>query len=65
MISSFHMRSWTKTRGFAYALATLVLVTFVAANAHLIFVSFGSKPECVILSEKKGAPIYRAAKPSC
>ncbi len=55
---------WTRPRLFGAAVALSVLVVFVAANAHLIFVSFTSQPDCVLTSSKEGAE-YRAAKPSC
>lgn len=46
----------------AIGLALLVLGVFVAANLHLILVSFASQPACV--HETEGAAL-RAAKPSC
>jgi hypothetical protein len=45
----------------AIALAVIVLAAFVAANAHLIVVSFASQPVCVA----QGGAALRAAKPSC
>ncbi len=60
-------RVWTRPRLFALAASALVLVLFVAANAHLIAVSFASQPGCVPhpQSSTEGAALYRAAKPSC
>ena len=41
-----------------------MLAVFVAANAHLIVVSFASQPDCVAHGAAGGAA-FRAAKPSC
>lgn len=57
--------AWTRPRLFALAAATLVIVVFVGANAHLVAVSFASKPACVLQPLKEGAASYRAASPSC
>jgi hypothetical protein len=60
-----HRRFWTGPRLFALGAAALVILAFIAANAHLIAVSFASKPDCVLQPAKEGAVVYRAAKPSC
>lgn len=61
------MNVWSRPRLFALAAASAVVVIFVAANAHLVMVSFTSMPECVphLQSPTGGAAPYRAAKPSC
>lgn len=44
-----------------------VLAAFAGANAHLIYVSFASQPDCVpheLGPEGTPAP-FRAAKPAC
>ncbi len=46
------------------AIAALVIAVFVAANAHLIVVSFASQPDCVLAPTEEGAA-FRAAKPAC
>ncbi len=55
---------WTRPRLVGIAMALIVLAVFVAANAHLIAVSFASQPDCVLSSTPEGAA-FRAAKPSC
>jgi hypothetical protein len=50
-----------RQRLLALALTAVVLAVFVAANAHLIVVSFASRPDCVA----EGGAVLRAAKPSC
>ena len=59
--------SWSRQRVAALALAAAVLAVFVAANAHLIAVSFASQPDCVAHAKSpvEGVATYRAAKPSC
>jgi hypothetical protein len=54
---------WSRWRIAAWALAALVVVVFVAANAHLVAVSVASQPDCV--PHEGGAATYRAAKPAC
>lgn len=56
---------WTRPRLFAVGVALAVLAIFVAANAHLVYVSFASQSDCVLSSSEEGAAPYRAAKPSC
>jgi hypothetical protein len=56
---------WTRTRVLALTVTAFVLVVFLGANAHLIVVSFASKPDCVLQPQSEGAAVYRAAKPSC
>ncbi len=55
---------WTRSRLLGIAIALAVFAVFVVANAHLVFVSFMSQPDCVLTSSKQGAA-FRAAKPSC
>lgn len=58
-------RYWTNWRLFGVGAAALVATLFIIANAHLIFVSFASRSDCVLNSNTEGAATYRAAKPSC
>jgi hypothetical protein len=58
-------RFWTGPRLFAIAATAAVMLLFIGANAHLIAVSFASKPDCVLQPAKEGVVVYRAAKPSC
>lgn len=44
----------------AVALGAVVLI-FVLANAHLVYVATSSQPDCVAGTD----PDYRAAKPAC
>ena len=50
-----------------WAIAGVVLAVFFAANAHLVVVSFASRPDCVLRTKPltEGVSAYRAAKPSC
>lgn len=58
-------RFWTGPRLFALAAASVVLIVFFAANAHMIYVAFASQPDCVLDSSDTGTASFRAAKPSC
>ncbi len=58
-------RFWTGPRLFAIVTVAAVLLLFIGANAHLIAVSFASKPDCVLQPAKEGVVVYSAAKPSC
>lgn len=58
-------RFWTGPRLFAAAAVAAVATLFIVANAHLIAVSFKSKPDCVLQRPTKGAVTYNAASPSC
>lgn len=58
-------RFWTGPRLFALATIAVVSILFIGANAHLIAVSFASRPDCVLQPSTEGAATYRAAKPSC
>lgn len=62
-MSAFLTRPSPRTLGIG--MAALVVAIFIGANAHLIAVSFASKPDCVLQPVKKGVASYRAAKPSC
>ena len=65
--ASIRVASWSRPRLAALALAAAVLAVFAGANAHLIAVSFASRPGCVahLKAPVEGAATYRAAKPSC
>ncbi len=54
---------WTPT---AIAIAVTVVALFIAANTHLIAISFGSQPDCVphLKVPKEGAG-FHAASSSC
>lgn len=65
MSAAARPRFWTGPRLFALGVSALVVLVFVGANAHLIAVSFSSRPDCVLQTTKKGAATYRAAKSSC
>ncbi|OSP54103.1 hypothetical protein [Pseudoruegeria sp. SK021] len=58
-------RYWTRTRLFALVGVASSVALFIGANAHLVYVSFASKPECVLQQNTEGVAIHRAAKPSC
>ncbi len=65
MISATQERFWTRPRVFALFASLSVAALFIGANAHLIAVSFLTKPDCVLQPNTEGAATYRAAKPSC
>lgn len=56
---------WTGPRILALAIVTLVMAIFIAANIHLVAVSFTSRPDCVLQPDTEGVAALRAAKPSC
>ncbi|MFD1882865.1 hypothetical protein [Paracoccus pacificus] len=56
---------WTGPRLFALVASVLVLTIFIAANIHLIVVSFASNPECALQPNMEGVVALRAARPSC
>ena len=59
--------SWPRSRIGAVALSAIVVAILVAANAHLIAVSFSSQPDCVphLKAPAEGAAQFRAAMSSC
>lgn len=65
MITALRPRYWTGPRLFALVASLFTVALFVGANAHLIAVSFASRPDCVLQPITEGAATYRAAKPSC
>ena len=50
-----------------WLLASAVLITVAAANAHLVYVAVASEPDCVAHLKEAGskAGAFRAAKPAC
>lgn len=58
---------WSRPRIMALAGAAIGVAVLIAANAHLVYVSFASQPACVphLKAPQEGAAMYRAAKPSC
>lgn len=65
MTATARPRFWTGPRIFALCASSFVVLLFIGANAHLIAVSFSSRPDCVLQPVKKGAVTYSAAKPAC
>ena len=61
------MSRWAKWPLVAWLLAAAVLLVVAAANAHLVYVSVASQPECVAHLKEAGstAGAFRAAKPAC
>ena len=47
-----------------WSIAAAVVLVFVLANAHLVYVAFASRPDCVAPRDA-GAATYRAASPAC
>jgi len=64
-LSRTRTRFWTGPRLVALAAVAVVSMLFVGANAHLVVVSFSSRPDCVLQPSIEGVAAYRAAKPSC
>lgn len=58
-------------RAKVWALVGLGLALLFAANAHLVYVAFASRPECVahvkalVEAQSAEAPVYRAARSAC
>lgn len=55
-------RNW---RLIAAAIAAVSVFVFVAANVHLVYVSFASRPDCVSHAKEAGGSTYRAAQSAC
>ncbi|MFK4826167.1 hypothetical protein ACI0FM_15470 [Paenochrobactrum sp. BZR 588] len=49
----------------AILIALFVVVLFVVANAHLIFVAIQSQPDCVPHAKSGSDGAHRAARSSC
>jgi hypothetical protein len=47
-----------------WSIAAAVVLVFVLANAHLVYLAFASRPDCVAPRDA-GAATYRAASPAC
>jgi len=56
---------WSRQRRLAVAGALLVAALFIAANVHLVMVSFGSMPDCVAPAHQEQSAMLRVAKPAC
>lgn len=58
-----------RTRLIVGACIAAGLAVFVAANAHLVYVSVTSQPDCVAHAKEAGdggaGTVYRAARSSC
>lgn len=56
-----------KTRILLWVLVPMALLIFAGANAHLVYVAFGSQPECVAHLKDAGTANggFRAAKSAC
>ncbi|MEP2828132.1 hypothetical protein [Parvibaculum sp.] len=51
---------------FVWVLVPAALLLFVAANAHLVYVAYESRPDCVPhLKEAGNEGKFRAAKSAC
>lgn len=51
---------------FVWVLVPAALLLFVAANAHLVYVAYESRPDCVPhLKETGNEGKFRAAKSAC
>lgn len=55
-------RNW---RRIAAAIVAVCGFVFVAANAHLVYVAFASRPDCVPHAKEAGGTDYRAAQSAC
>ena len=56
-----------RARRVGVAIAVTVVAIFAAANAHLVYVSLASQPDCVphLKSPDGSGASFRAAKPAC
>ncbi len=59
------MLPWSRQRRLAVAAALLVTAVFIAANVHLVIVSFASMPDCVAPADHDQPAMLRVAKPAC
>lgn len=57
----------TKWRALAWSLAAIVVLTFAAANAHLVYVATRSQPGCIAHARLGEAPggSFSAAQSAC
>ncbi len=55
-------RNW---RLISAAIVTAAVLVFVAANTHLVYVAFASRPDCVPHAKEAGGTTYRAAQSAC
>jgi hypothetical protein len=63
---SFRAQSRASRGWLPWLLVPGLLLIFVAANAHLIYVAFQSQPDCVGHLKSVGeGTAYRAAKSAC
>ena len=46
------------------ALVAAILILFIAANTHLVYVAVSSQPDCVPHQKEAGSG-FQAAKPAC
>lgn len=60
-----HVANWSRQQQIAVATAVLVMALFVAANVHLVMVSFASMPACVAPASDDQPAMLRVAKPAC
>ncbi len=64
-------KSPPKARLKIWVLIGLGLGLLIGANAHLVYVAFASRPDCVahvkspVQVQDAAAPVYRAARPAC
>lgn len=56
---------WSRQRRAAVAAAIAIACLFIAANAHLVTVSFATMPACVAPAVEDQVPLLRVAKPAC
>jgi hypothetical protein len=67
MTQKVNTRVIVRWRTLAWSLAVIVILTFAAANAHLVYVATTSQPSCVAharLGEARGGS-YSAAQSAC
>lgn len=55
-------RNW---RLISAAIVTAAVLVFIAANTHLVYVAFTSRPDCVPHAKEAGGTTYRAAQSAC
>lgn len=60
------MSEGRRARWIAWLIATALVLLFIAANAHLIYVALLSQPDCVAHLKEAGSDgSFRAAKSAC
>lgn len=64
-MNSADTHRWQSTRRTLLISAAVFVTALLVANAHLVYVSFTSQPDCVPHKTDTGEASFRAAKSAC